>query len=206
MLRRGTVATLLCAASLIGVASCQRPRAGAGPAAVAPLPEPQERWWRALAALCGQAFEGRLVEGNASDSSFRRATMRMHVRECGATEIRIPFHVNDDRSRTWVVTRSAVGLRLKHDHRHEDGREDSVTQYGGDARSVGSATRQEFPADAHTAALIPAARTNVWAIEVQPGARFAYALRREATDRRFRVEFDLARPVAPPPPPWGATR
>jgi hypothetical protein len=49
----------------------------------------------------------------------------------------------------------------------------------------------------------PAAVTNVWTMEVIPGERFAYALRREGTDRRFRVEFDLTRPVAPPPAPWG---
>jgi hypothetical protein len=52
--------------------------------------------------------------------------------------------------------------------------------------------------------LIPPARTNVWTIEVDPqGRRFAYALRREGTDRRFRVGFDLSRAVPAPPPPWG---
>jgi hypothetical protein len=79
-----------------------------------------------------------------------------------------------------------------------------VTQYGGDTSDSGSATRQEFHADAHTATLIPAARTNVWTIELVPGERFAYGLRREGTERRFRAEFDLTRPVAAPPPPWGA--
>ena len=73
-----------------------------------------------------------------------------------------------------------------------------MTQYGGDTRDAGAAARQEFHADAHTASLIPAARTNVWTVEVEPGARFAYALRREGTDRRFRVEFDLRRPLAAP--------
>jgi hypothetical protein len=44
--------------------------------------------------------------------------------------------------------------------------------------------------------------TNVWAVEVEPGALFAYELRRPG--RFFRVEFDLKRPIAPPPPPWGS--
>lgn len=44
--------------------------------------------------------------------------------------------------------------------------------------------------------------TNVWAREIAPGAVFAYELRRPG--RFLRVEFDLSRPVAPPPPPWGA--
>jgi hypothetical protein len=43
---------------------------------------------------------------------------------------------------------------------------------------------------------------NVWAVEVEPNRMFAYELRRPG--RFFRVEFDLARPVALPPPPWGS--
>lgn len=173
------------------------------PAAGGGLPAEQEAFWSALRRHCGRAYEGRLVQGNASDTAFVGKTLVMHVRQCTDGEVRIPFHLGEDRSRTWVITRTAAGLRLKHDHRHRDGSEDRVTQYGGDTRGPGTATSQEFPADAFTASLIPAAATNVWTVEVVPGERFAYALRREGTDRRFRVEFDLARPVAPPPAPWG---
>lgn len=172
------------------------------PAALTAASE-QDAFWASLEGLCGNAYAGRLVQGGASDSTFRTAQLVMHVRECSADTIRIPFHVDGDRSRTWVVTRTGHGLRLKHDHRHEDGTEDAVTQYGGDSRG-GTSEWQEFAADAHTAQLIPAASTNVWTIEVVPGERFAYALRREGTDRRFRVEFDLAEPVPAPPAPWGA--
>jgi hypothetical protein len=171
--------------------------------APAAAPTPAEEFWAALESLCGQAFEGRLVESVPPDERFGGQRMVMHVRECGPDELRIPFHVGEDRSRTWVLTRTETGLRLKHDHRHEDGSEDEVTQYGGDTRDPGTATRQEFAADALTAELIPAARTNVWTMEVEPGLRFSYDLRREDSDRRFRVEFDLSRPVEPPPPPWG---
>jgi hypothetical protein len=114
--------------------------------------------------------------------------------------------VGENRSRTWVITRTATGLRLKHDHRHEDGSPDAQTQYGGDTVAAGSDTRQEFPADAYSRDLfirgnIPQSATNVWAVEVTPSF-FAYELRRPS--RFFRVDFDLSRPVAPPPPPWGA--
>jgi len=51
--------------------------------------------------------------------------------------------------------------------------------------------------------MLPEAATNVWTIEIVPGELFAYGLRREGTDRRFRVEFDLTRPIDPPPAPWG---
>ena len=95
----------------------------------------------------------------------------MHVRECTRDTIRIPFHVGDDHSRTWVVTRTATGLRLKHDHRHRDGSEDKLTQYGGDSTTPPTAARQEFPADAFTKALLiregnVAGAANVWALEL----------------------------------------
>ena len=161
-------------------------------------------FWTNLQTLCGKAYEGRVIEAPAGDKTFAGQRLVMHVRECSSDTIRIPFHVGDNRSRTWVLTRAGERLRLKHDHRHADGSEDKVTQYGGDSRDGGSATALEFPADAQTTTLIPDAKTNVWTVEVDPAkGRFVYALRREGTDRRFRIEFDLTKPVPAPPPPWG---
>ena len=168
----------------------------------------QERFFSRLLALCGRAYEGRIVSPVAeADRAFAGKRLVMHVRTCGADEIRIPFHVGEDRSRTFVISRTAGGLRLKHDHRHEDGSEDRLTQYGGDTVAIGTLTRQEFPVDAFSKALfvrenIPASADNVWAVELHPGSRFAYELRRPG--RYFRVEFNLNRRVDPPPPPWGA--
>jgi hypothetical protein len=160
--------------------------------------KPASDLWSALQPLCGKAFEGRMVEGTEpSDQAIAEQRLVMHVRQCSADEIRIPFHVGENRSRTWVLTPTATGLRLKHDHRHEDGSEDRVTQYGGEGRGVSRSI--DFHADEHTAKLIPAAATNVWTMAVD-NATFTYALRR--TGRRFRVEFDLTRPVPPPPAPW----
>jgi hypothetical protein len=48
----------------------------------------------------------------------------------------------------------------------------------------------------------PLYRTNVWTVELRPGQSYVYDLQRVGTDRRFRVEFDLTRPVTAPPPPW----
>ena len=161
-----------------------------------------------LGALCGKAFEGRIVSPPvAADESFAGKRLVMHVRECSRDVIRVPFHVADDASRTWVVSRTTTGLRLKHDHRHRDGSEDKVTQYGGDSAAPVTATRATFPADAFTKALLVregnvAGAANVWAVEVHPGRTFAYELRRPG--RFFRVEFDLARPVPAPPAPWGS--
>ncbi|MHB1327089.1 MAG: hypothetical protein ACYC2K_02695 [Gemmatimonadales bacterium] len=170
----------------------------------APPPAHGQTFWAGLEGLCGKSFAGRLVEAPPGDSTFADRALVMQVRTCSPDEIRIPFHVGDDRSRTWVLTRVGDGLRLKHDHRHADGTPDSVTQYGGDARLPGTATQFDFPADSLTVGLIPAAATNVWTVVVEPGKRFVYALVREGTDRRFRIEFDLTREVEGPPAPWGS--
>lgn len=166
-------------------------------------PAPGEKFWAELQGLCGKSFEGRLAEGTEpSDAEFGTRRLVMQVRQCSAGEIRIPFHAGDDHSRTWVLTRTESGFRLKHDHRHEDGSEDEVTWYGGDTREIRDGLALEFHADAHTAAMLPASATNIWTMSVDPGKSFTYALRREASGRRFRVEFDLTRPVPDPPAPW----
>ncbi len=201
-----TVHLIACAALLLG--SC----------ASLPPTGPQDAFWQALSSHCGKAYAGRLVSNEAPDADMRGAAMVMHVRECSATRIAVPFHVQRadgswDRSRTWLITRTPAGLRLKHDHRHEDGKSDAATLYGGDTASPGSAGAQDFPVDAESIALFKAegrtvSITNVWRIEVDragaPAARFSYQLTRQPPNSRlFRVEFDLTRPVTPPPPPWG---
>lgn len=167
-------------------------------------------FFRRLAALCGKAYAGRVVVDTPAPQGpdpFAGKALVMHVRECDGGTLRIPFVVGDDRSRTWVLTRTPDGLRLKHDHRHEDGSEDVLTMYGGDTVDAGTSRRQTFPADDESRALFTREKrevslTNVWAMEIEPDRRFFYELARP--DRVFRVEFDLSRPVPAPPPPWGA--
>lgn len=162
---------------------------------------PGEALWNAIEPLCGSAYEGEVVEGTEpSDAAFAEDRLVMWVRDCGEDEIRIPFHVGSDRSRTWILSRSAAGVRLKHDHRHEDGVEDEISRYGGDTTGAADGLSLDFHADAYTADLLPAAATNVWTMAVDPGRTFAYALRRDEEGRRFRVEFDLTRPVEAPRP------
>jgi len=175
--------------------------------ATAPWSSPQATFMANLRTLCGQAFEGRVVTTEAADEAMRAERLVMHVRECDEEAVRVPFHVGENRSRTWVITETGAGLRLKHDHRHEDGTSDVLTMYGGDTATRGTATRQEFPVDAESRALfvannIPQSVTNVWAIELTPGESFTYELARP--NRLLRATFDLSRPIEPPPPPWGA--
>lgn len=166
-------------------------------------PRPADAFLARLGGLCGRAFEGRVsVDRPTPSPDFAGKRLVMHVRDCSSGELRIPFHVGEDRSRTWIVTRTATGLRLKHDHRHADGSPDVLTLYGGETAAAGSAGRQEFPVDAESRALFarenrPQSLTNTWAMEIQPGRTFVYELSRPG-GRLFRVEFDLTRPLPPP--------
>ena len=99
----------------------------------------------------------------------------MHVRGCAdpAHELRIPFHVGDDHSRTWVLTRTENGLRLKHDHRHPDGSADAITPLWRRQHAAGTAERQQFPADTDSVAMfrradMRASTFNTWAMEIDP--------------------------------------
>lgn len=158
-------------------------------------PSPSEQFFQRLTALCGKTLVGQVVKGDASDAAFRQARLVMTVAHCDARQIRIPFHVGADRSRTWVVTRLDGGaLRLKHDHRHADGTEDALSQYGGDTVEPGSPERQSFPVDAESKAMFTAqsravSSTNVWTLGLTDQA-FTYELSRPG--RLFRVSFDLA--------------
>lgn len=148
-----------------------------------------------LKQLCGQTHEGQLVTTDPADADFAGKKLVMGAVACTDGEVAIPFAVGDNRSRNWVITRTATGVRLKHIHRHDDGTEDKVSRYGGDTATPGSETRQEFPAGDFSKQLFTANKldrslTNVWAVEVVPGKLFAYELRRPG--RFFRVEFDLA--------------
>ena len=173
-----------------------------------PASSPQSAFFERLRSLCGNAYRGRVVTTDAADREIASQPLVMHVRGCTADSVSIPFHVGANRSRTWVISRTGAGLQLKHDHRHEDGSPDPVTNYGGSARGPGTALRQEFPADPFTLDLFHGRQmipnfANVWAVEVEPGRMFAYELRRP--NRHFRVEFDLSSAVPTPPPAWGAS-
>lgn len=150
---------------------------------------------------CGKAYEGTVTAGAGNDA-FSTSKLVMHVRSCEENRIRIPFFVGDDRSRTWVLTLENDRILLKHDHRHEDGSEDKVTQYGGWTPNAGSDSIQIFPADRFTSELIPYAANNVWWITIND-REFTYNLRRIGSDRVFTVTFNLSKEVATPPAPWG---
>ncbi len=165
--------------------------------------KPSEQFWNKLQTHCGKTYEGEIVSGGVAGDGFTGKKLVMHVRSCEKNNIRIPFYVGDDRSRTWVLNMNAdKTIQLKHDHRNPDGTEEKSTQYGGTSSNVGLENLQMFPADAYTAQSIPKAATNVWWFTIEAD-HFTYNLRRVGSDRLFTVKFDLTKTIATPTAPWG---
>ncbi|AUC83952.1 hypothetical protein CW731_01000 [Polaribacter sp. ALD11] len=161
-------------------------------------------FWNTLKEHCGKTYEGEIVAGGKEGDGFTGKKLVMHVRSCEENTIRIPFFVGDDKSRTWVFTINEDDLiQLKHDHRHKDGAEDKVTQYGGINSNTGLANIQFFPADQHTANLIPYASNNIWWVTLNETS-FTYNLRRIGSERLFSVKFDLTKKIKTPSAPWGS--
>ncbi len=154
---------------------------------------------------CGQAFAGKVTVDNAQSTSFSNKKLIMHVRKCTNAQLQIPFHVGEDASRTWLISKTGSGLSLKHDHRHKDGTSDESTMYGGHTLDAGWSTVQSFPADQYSKELfvkqgIPQSVGNTWQMYIYPN-KFTYRLIRDG--REFRVDFDLTKPITPPSAPWG---
>jgi hypothetical protein len=168
--------------------------------------ETHDNFFNAIKAHCGKAFIGKVSKDNVGNT-FGGEQLIMHVRECSDTQLHIPFHVGDDASRTWIVTKTGSGLMLKHDHRNKDGSFHTSTMYGGHTDSRGYSEVQSFPADAYSKQLfidsgINASTDNVWQMMIYP-ERFSYRLVRPA--REVQVDFDLTKPVDLPKTPWGYT-
>ena len=177
----------------------------ARPAPLVSIPT-HDAFFNSIAQHCGKAFEGKVAVDNAKGvSSFADKKLVMHVRKCTDTELQVPFHVGDDASRTWIITKTGSGLSLKHDHRHKDGTNDVSTMYGGHTLDAGFAQMQSFPADQYSKELfvdqgIAQSVGNTWQMYIYPDV-FTYRLIRQG--REFKVDFDLTKPITPPSAPWG---
>jgi len=155
----------------------------------------QKTFTNMLAAHCGKSFSGQTIFPSDGTDPFAGKALVMQIQSCNDTEIRIPFSVGKDRSRTWVLTKTAKGLQLKHDHRHEDGTPDKITMYGGVSTQANDALEQRFPADTYTAELLPAAATNEWTMAISPdGKTFSYILKRDGK-LRYQADFDFTKPL-----------
>lgn len=157
-------------------------------------------FWDKLKAHTGNAYAGEMIAGENAD--LKNGALVMHVKSVSDTEIKIPFFVGENKSRTWVLTLKGDRIMLKHDHRHEDGSPDKVTMYGGTSSNTGTATMQIFPADQQTLDLLPYAAGNIWWITLNDTG-FTYNLRRIESNKPISVKFDLTKKIETPGDPWG---
>ncbi|MEQ3696293.1 MAG: hypothetical protein ABNH02_04910 [Pseudomonadales bacterium] len=187
MFNRQTILLVLLTTSLLGCSTTSQHQ----PAVAL---SPAEAFWQQLSLHCGMQYQGVMVSDDEVDADFASANMLARFEQCSANEIRVPFWVGDDKSRTWVFTRQGETIEFRHEHRHSDGSFDEVTGYGGFGESTGVNGQLDFPADEQTKAVFNAtgltvSLVNVWTVE-SSAEQFVYQLKRP--NRFFRVEFSSA--------------
>ncbi len=148
-----------------------------------------------LSALCGKSFPGEQAYRSHHGESWAGRTMIMHVTVCDVDKVHIPFHVDEDHSRTWMFEAEDGKLRFMHQHLHEDGTHEEGSMYGGYADEKGTAFVQYFPADEYTGTVIEGGSGNLWTVAMdQDLTWFSYRLDRDG-EKRFEIRFDLTKPL-----------
>lgn len=166
---------------------------------IASLPSSQEAFFANLAQHCGSAYSGRLsIVPEGSQTFSGDEDLIVHFRECNEGRLKLPFHADDDHSRTWIFTRTTAGLDLRHDHRLQNGAPDpQSTWYGAHTWSDGTPNRQEFLREE----LRDGVQTG-WRVEIVPNERYTYGTVRDG-EWSFRADFDLTTTIPTPDAPWG---
>lgn len=147
-----------------------------------------EAFFRRLAELDGKTATGMTLFPTDPAHEMVGKPLELRFEKVSDTELRVPFRVGDDASRTWILRLTDGGLVFKHDHGH-----DPVTNYGGVAVPGLMSGVQLFPADEETTRLLPEAATNVWCLMLSPdGSRLTYSLERHH-EPRYQAVFELRR-------------
>jgi hypothetical protein len=166
---------------------------------------PQHVFFDRFLGYCGQSFAAHIVEDDQPSDAWNQPLV-VHIRDCETDTLRMPLHVGDDRSRTWVLQRTEKGLNFQHIHLHEDGSADAVSPYGGHTAENGTESLQSFPVDAASKTLfeqngLAVSTQNTWRLGFPSADTMSYELTRP--NRSFIVHVDLSQPIAEPPPAWG---
>ena len=149
-----------------------------------------------LASLCNKSFRGEQVYMEEGRESWEDMDFVMHVTVCEDDLVHIPFHLDDDESRTWMFLADEEGLRFRHDHRHEDGTPEEQTLYGGYADGEGTAYKQRFPVDRYSQDLLDDQEgMRRWDVVLDEDlSTFSYRLLYHG-DIVFQADFDLTEPI-----------
>lgn len=159
------------------------------------LTDEHQTFFNHLKSLCGKSFSGEQVFRSHHGESWAGRKMIMHVETCEDNQVYIPFHVDNDHSRTWMFVIEEGALVFRHQHLHEDGTQEDGSMYGGIATDEGTGQVQYFPADKHTAEVIDGGGDNLWIVSLDEElTTFSYRLDR-AGEKRFEIVFDLTQPI-----------
>ena len=166
---------------------------------------PQHVFFDRFLGYCGQSFAAHIVEDDQPSDAWNQPLV-VHIRDCETDTLRMPLHVGEDRSRTWMLQRTEKGLNFQHIHLHEDGSADAVSPYGGHTAENGTESLQSFPVDAASKTLfeqngLAVSTQNTWRLGFPSADTMSYELTRP--NRSFIVHVDLSQPIAEPPPAWG---
>ncbi|MDM1379486.1 hypothetical protein [Myroides marinus] len=159
-----------------------------------------QKFLASLREHCGKAYKGEIVSPNPP-ADFKDKELIMKVVSCKEKEVKISFFVGEDLSRTWVFTLEDGKVKLKHDHRHQDGTPDKVTMYGGTATNTGFADMQFFPSDQETVDMMSSIAGNVWWVTIKDN-KYTYNLKRVDSTGFFSASFDLSNTVETDKMPW----
>ena len=182
-------------------------------AACSAKPNAQDDFMENLAELCGNAYSAKVISTDAVDSIWRASDIIIGPVNCSGGAFKFPLTVGDNRAQSWVLSAKAGGLSLKHvnkQHAHSDGSIDPINNYGGQTQNMGTAYRQDFPADTFSRKLfegqgLPNSAKNIWAMDINPGKALGYEMSRFPTEaqkaagekgRYFRMEIDITQPLA----------
>ena len=159
-------------ASLSVLSACQ----------TAETPNPQHVFFDRFLAYCGQSFAAHIVEDDQPSDAWNQPLV-VHIRDCETDTLRMPLHVGEDRSRTWVLQRTEKGLNFQHIHLHQDGSVDAVSPYGGHTAENGTESLQSFPVDAASKTLfeengLAVSTQNTWRLGFPSADTMSYELTR----------------------------
>ncbi len=159
------------------------------------LSENEAGFLKNLASLCGQSFRGQETYMAPGRESWAEKDFVMHVVLCESDQVHIPFHLDDDTSRTWMFLVENGRLRFRHDHRYPDGTPEEMTLYGGYSDGTGTPFVQRFPADQYTVDLLTDTLDRQWNVVMDENlTRFSYQLQYMG-EVVFQADFDLKNPI-----------
>jgi len=159
------------------------------------LTETKQSFFDHLTSLCGKKFAGQEIYMANEERSFGDQEMVIHFKSCEEDEIRIPFHIGEDSSRTWVLLVEDGNLRLRHDHRYEDGTPEERNLYGGYSDNKGTELSQYFPQDEYSKKILEDPPKHEWSFTLSEDfSTFAYCLN-VGEELFFLAEFDLTKPL-----------